>query len=47
MSEKIIYLIQNPDLAEQMGKAGREHIMLLCESGIRVEKIVALLKKCL
>jgi glycosyltransferase involved in cell wall biosynthesis len=45
MAEKIIYLIQNPDIAEQMGKAGREHIMQLCEPGKRVAKITALLKE--
>lgn len=45
MAEKIIYLIQNPDIAEQMGKSGREHIMKLCEPGERIEKISDLLKE--
>lgn len=45
MAEKIIYLIQNPDLAEQMGKAGREHIMQLCVPRARIEEIAALLKE--
>ncbi|TCO06899.1 glycosyltransferase [Natronoflexus pectinivorans] len=43
MAQKIIYLIQNPKIAEQMGKAGREHILKLCEPGKRVEKIKTLL----
>jgi glycosyltransferase involved in cell wall biosynthesis len=43
MAEKIIYLIQNPEIAEKMGKAGREHIMELCEPGKRVNKIKELL----
>lgn len=45
MAEKIIYLIRNPDIAEQMGKAGREQIMKLCESNKRIEKIASLLKE--
>ena len=43
MAEKIIYLLQNPDVAMRMGKAGREHIMQLCEPGERVKKIKELL----
>lgn len=43
MAEKIIYLIKNPTVAEQMGKAGRKHIMELCEPGRRVESIKRLL----
>lgn len=45
MAEKIIYLLQNPEIAEQMGKAGRQHILELCEPGKRVKKIKELLYK--
>lgn len=43
MAERIIYLIKNPDIAEQMGKAGREHILKLCEPGKRIKMIKELL----
>lgn len=43
MAERIIYLIKNPEIAEKMGKAGREHILDICEPGNRVKKIRALL----
>ena len=43
MAEKLLYLIKNPDSAEKMGKAGREHILKLCASGTRIEKIKELL----
>ncbi len=39
MADKIIYLIKNPDVAEQMGKAGRDHILELCGNNARVNKI--------
>ena len=45
MAEKIIYLIQNPDKAEYMGKAGKQHIMKICEPGRRIELIKDLLEK--
>lgn len=45
MAEKIIYLIKNPNIAEQMGKAGREHIMELCAPEKRVNEIKSLLFK--
>ncbi|MBU2950243.1 glycosyltransferase family 4 protein [Tamlana agarivorans] len=44
MAKKIIYLIENPDVAEKMGKAGREHIINLCCTKTRVEKIKELVK---
>lgn len=43
MAEKIIYLIENPDIAEQMGKAGRKHILNICTPGKRVQNIKDLL----
>lgn len=43
MAERIIYLIKNPKIAKQMGKAGREHILKLCKPGTRVDKITTLL----
>lgn len=45
MAEKIIYLIENPEIAEQMGKAGRKHILNLCEPELRISKIKELLYK--
>lgn len=42
MADKIIELLQNPDLAEEMGKAGRKHIQQLCNPQRRIEQIAAL-----
>lgn len=39
MAEYIIKLLQNPDLAEQMGKAGRENISQMCQTERRVYQI--------
>jgi glycosyltransferase involved in cell wall biosynthesis len=44
MAEKIIKLLTNPDLAEKMGKAGRENIFRLCQSKLRIEKITKILR---
>ncbi len=43
MAEKLIYLIENPKEAEQMGKAAFEHISNLCPANSRVKKIIKLL----
>lgn len=43
MSEKLIYLLKNPDAAEKMGKAGREHIIALCQPEKRKRKILELI----
>ncbi|WP_255434093.1 glycosyltransferase [Carboxylicivirga sp. M1479] len=43
MAEKIILLIENPDIAEKMGKAGRNHILQLCEPKKRIKEIKELL----
>ncbi|PNW35286.1 UNVERIFIED_CONTAM: hypothetical protein BEN50_17770 [Euhalothece sp. KZN 001] len=45
MAEKIIKLLSNPELAETMGKAGRENISQLCQINQRVEYIRKLIKK--
>jgi len=39
MAEKIIKLLLNPNLAEQMGQAGRKNISQLCQMSKRVESI--------
>ncbi|WP_299821851.1 glycosyltransferase [uncultured Pontibacter sp.] len=43
MADRIIDLLRNPDLAEEMGKAGRKHIAELCNPQLRVNKINDLL----
>ena len=48
MAERMIKLLTNPDLAEQMGKAGRENITKICNTKRRVNQILDILeKKCL
>lgn len=39
MAEKLIYLIQHPDVAEKMGKEGREHIIRICNPETRITKV--------
>ena len=43
MAERIIKLLQNPDLAELMGKAGRENISQMCQMERRVNQIQEIL----
>lgn len=47
MAEKIIFLIKNPQIAEHMGKAGREHIMNICDQEVRIKNIKSLLNNML
>ena len=44
MAERMIKLLTNPDLAEQMGKAGRENITKICNTKRRVQQILDLLQ---
>jgi glycosyltransferase involved in cell wall biosynthesis len=39
MAEGIIKLLTNPDLAEKMGKYGRQHISQLCQTNQRIDSI--------
>jgi len=43
MADKLIYLIKNPIVAEEMGKAGKEHILNLCNPSKRTEAIKSLI----
>lgn len=43
MAEYIIKLLKNPDLAEEMGKAGRENISQMCQIERRVDGILEIL----
>ncbi|WP_075602793.1 glycosyltransferase family 4 protein [Saccharicrinis aurantiacus] len=44
MAEKILILLNNPTLAEEMGKKGRAHIIKLCDPNKRIDIIYELLK---
>lgn len=44
MAEKIIYLIENPEIAQAMGTEGSKHIKKLCDPSIRTERIIQLFK---
>ena len=43
MADKLIYLIKNPIVAEEMGKAGKKHILNLCNPTTRIEAIKSLI----
>ena len=43
MADKLIYLIKNPIVAEEMGKAGKKHILNLCNPTTRIEVIKSLI----
>ena len=43
MGKRIAWLLQHPDEAERMGKAGRRQIMSICDPGVQVDKIYSLL----
>jgi glycosyltransferase involved in cell wall biosynthesis len=44
MAERIIELLTNPDLAEKMGKCGRQHISQLCQTNQRIDSINNILR---
>lgn len=44
MADKIVKLINNPKLAEEMGKNGRSHILNICNASQRRDKIIRLFK---
>ncbi len=44
MVERIIHLLQHPDLAERMGKAGRRRILAMCRPEERADRIFTLLQ---
>lgn len=43
MGERIAFLLMHPEIAESMGKKGRENIKQLCDGKIRTERIRSLL----
>lgn len=43
MGEKMLYLINNPDIAKEMGEYGRKHIIELCSNDNRISAIEELL----
>lgn len=43
MADRLIYLIKNPTVAEEMGKAGKKHILNLCNPTMRIEVIKSLI----
>jgi glycosyltransferase involved in cell wall biosynthesis len=45
MAQRIIQLIENPTLAEEMGKAGRENIITLNDPDKRIDCIFGLLRE--
>jgi glycosyltransferase involved in cell wall biosynthesis len=45
MAERMIELLTNPVLAQQMGKAGRENITKMCNTERRVNEILDILVK--
>ena len=46
MAERIIYLLKNPEIAQKIGENGRTHILNLCATNNRTEKIKDLMFKC-
>jgi len=44
MGEKMLYLINHPEIASEMGKYGRKHILELCSNENRIVEIEDLLK---
>lgn len=43
MAERIIFLIENPEIAQRMGKAGKKHIEKLCDHQLRINAIKELM----
>lgn len=44
MAERMIYLLRHPEIAERMGKAGRQRILEICNPEVQTKKVYDLLE---